>query len=190
MDWLTTNVPVKAACVAVERVIRKSRSYSLSLTAVLCYEYVWFHEPRRLLIHRWLAPDRPFAPGRCGCYWVWAHRGLAVINIYVGNLPYDTTADELRTLFEPFGDVNRSTIVFDRDTGRSRGFGFVEMEDEDAGRKAIEKLAGEPWNGRPLTINEARNSRKDRDDETGAPASSGDSIQTGGYSNAYLNRSA
>ncbi|MEM6750259.1 MAG: RNA-binding protein [Planctomycetota bacterium] len=79
-----------------------------------------------------------------------------MINIYIGNLPYDTTAEDLTHLFEGFGSVEKSAIVFDRETGRSRGFGFVEMPERAAASQAIEKLAGESFRGRPLTINEAR----------------------------------
>jgi RNA recognition motif-containing protein len=79
-----------------------------------------------------------------------------VINIYVGNLPYKTSEADLAELFAAFGQVDRSSIVMDRQTGRSRGFGFVEMADHAEGTRAIEALAGQDWHGRPLTINEAR----------------------------------
>ncbi len=79
-----------------------------------------------------------------------------MINIYVGNLPYKTSEADLAELFSKYGKVERASIVMDRQTGRSRGFGFVEMVDHAAGTKAIEELAGNEWNGRPLTINEAR----------------------------------
>lgn len=79
-----------------------------------------------------------------------------MVNIYVGNLPYSTTDAELAELFTPYGPVDKATIVNDRETGRSRGFGFVEMSDREAGIKAIEELNAEPYNGRPLTVNEAR----------------------------------
>jgi RNA recognition motif-containing protein len=79
-----------------------------------------------------------------------------VITIYVGNLPYTTTEAELVELFVPFGDVLRVTIVTHRDTGRSRGFGFVEMQDVTQGRAAVAALAGSEAIGRPLTVNEAR----------------------------------
>jgi RNA recognition motif-containing protein len=80
-------------------------------------------------------------------------------NIYVGNLSYQTTADELRALFEPYGTVTRAQIATDRDTGRSRGFGFVEMT--DGGDEAINALNGAQVGGRTLTVNEAR-PREDR----------------------------
>ena len=79
-----------------------------------------------------------------------------MINIYVGNLPYKTGEADLVAAFSQFGEVRRASIVIDRETGRSRGFGFVEMMDRESGLKAIEDLAGNDFNGRPLTINEAR----------------------------------
>lgn len=75
--------------------------------------------------------------------------------IYVGNLPWSTGDDELRQLFAPYGDVSSANVVTDRETGRSRGFGFVEMDDNDA-RAAISKLDGHMIDGRPLKVNEAR----------------------------------
>jgi cold-inducible RNA-binding protein len=79
-----------------------------------------------------------------------------MINIYVGNLSFNATEADLRTAFEAHGQVNRASIVTDRDTGRSRGFGFVEMEDRNAGLKAIESLNGKTIAGREVTVNEAR----------------------------------
>ncbi len=76
--------------------------------------------------------------------------------IYVGNLPFSTTEAELRQLFEPHGAVMSSSIVMDRDTGRPRGFGFVEMSDDAQAKVAIEKLNGYPVGGRALVVNEAR----------------------------------
>ena len=78
------------------------------------------------------------------------------MNIYVANLPYSTGDDELRSQFEAFGSVDSATVIKDRDTGRSRGFGFVEMGNDDEARKAIEELNGQEMGGRPLTVNEAR----------------------------------
>jgi cold-inducible RNA-binding protein len=77
------------------------------------------------------------------------------MNIYVGNLPYSFDNTQLTELFEPFGEVQSAQVISDRDTGRSRGFGFVEMSDED-GRRAIEELADSDIGGRRLTVNEAR----------------------------------
>ncbi len=77
-------------------------------------------------------------------------------NLYVGNLPHNTTEAELRNLFEPHGAVEKITLVTDRDTGRSRGFGFVEMTNASEADKAIAALNGSDLGGRTLTINEAR----------------------------------
>ncbi len=82
--------------------------------------------------------------------------------IYVGNLPYSANEDEVRALFEAHGTVNRVDILVDRETGRARGFGFVEMEDA-AADKAIDALNGQDMGGRALKINEAR-PRQSRDD--------------------------
>ncbi len=77
------------------------------------------------------------------------------MNIYVGNLPFNTTAADLETLFGEYGPVDSAAIINDRETGRSRGFGFVEMSN-DAGARAIEELDGADYNGRNLKVNEAR----------------------------------
>jgi RNA recognition motif-containing protein len=75
-------------------------------------------------------------------------------SLYVGNLPFGTTADELRETFAQFGTVSRAQVVTDRETGRSRGFGFVEMA--DGAEEAIANLNGAMFQGRTLTVNEAR----------------------------------
>ena len=80
-------------------------------------------------------------------------------NIYVGNLSFDTTADDLIQLFGQHGTVERAQVVSDRETGRSRGFGFVEMS--EGGDEAIAALNGSQVGGRPLTVNEAK-PREDR----------------------------
>lgn len=77
------------------------------------------------------------------------------MKIYVGNLPFRTSSNELADMFGRFGEVQSADVVLDRDTGRSRGFGFVEMPD-DAARSAIEDLDGSDMDGRRLTVNEAR----------------------------------
>ena len=77
------------------------------------------------------------------------------MNIFVGNLPFSTDNSSLEALFAPHGAVSSATVITDRDTGRSRGFGFVEMDD-DVGRAAIEALNGADLDGRQLTVNEAR----------------------------------
>ena len=77
-------------------------------------------------------------------------------NIFVGNLSFNTGEDELRQLFEPYGQVDRVSIMTDRDTGRSRGFGFVEMNSNEDGEKAITALNGSQIGGRTINVNEAR----------------------------------
>jgi len=77
------------------------------------------------------------------------------MNIFVGNLPYSTTSSDLETLFSQHGTVQSAAVITDRETGRSRGFGFVEMPDDEA-RPAIEALNGYDVDGRNLTVNEAR----------------------------------
>lgn len=77
------------------------------------------------------------------------------MKLYVGNLSFDTTENDLSALFEEVGEVESVRIITDRETGRSRGFGFVEMDDE-AGTKAISQLNGTELAGRALTVNEAR----------------------------------
>lgn len=93
-------------------------------------------------------------------------------NIYVANLPYSSGDDDLRTIFEEYGSVDKATIIKDRDTGRSRGFGFVEMSNDDEANAAIESLNGHEMAGRPLTVNEAR---------PRAPRSGGGGGGGGGY---------
>jgi cold-inducible RNA-binding protein len=77
-------------------------------------------------------------------------------NIFVGNLDFNTSEEELRQLFEVHGQVDRVSIMTDRDTGRSRGFGFVEMASAEDGEKAIAALNGSQVGGRTLNVNEAR----------------------------------
>ena len=77
-------------------------------------------------------------------------------NIFVGNLNFNTSEDELRQLFEAYGQVDRVSIMTDRETGRSRGFGFVEMSSSEDGEKAITSLNGSQVGGRTLNVNEAR----------------------------------
>ena len=77
-------------------------------------------------------------------------------NIYVGNMSYDTTQDQLQALFEAHGEVSSVNVITDRDTGRPRGFAFVEMATEQAASAAIEALNGQEVDGRALTVNEAK----------------------------------
>jgi len=76
--------------------------------------------------------------------------------LYVGNLPYAVSDSDLQRLFESHGAVQSAQVVVDRDTGRSKGFGFVEMETGEAAQAAISALNGQDFNGRSLTVNEAR----------------------------------
>ena len=78
------------------------------------------------------------------------------MKIFVGNLSFGATEDGLRSLFAQHGDVDSVTILTDRDTGQSRGFGFVEMSDVRAARKAMDALNGTDYEGRTLNVNEAR----------------------------------
>ena len=78
------------------------------------------------------------------------------MSIYVGNLNYEVTKEDLTTVFEEYGTVSRVSLPSDRETGRPRGFGFVEMSSEDEETKAIESLDGAEWMGRELRVNKAR----------------------------------
>jgi len=78
------------------------------------------------------------------------------MNIYVGNLPYSTTDESLSQLFTEFGEVTSGRVITDRLSGRSRGFGFVEMASDEAARAAIPAMNGKDIEGRALTVNEAR----------------------------------
>jgi cold-inducible RNA-binding protein len=77
-------------------------------------------------------------------------------NIFVGNLSFGATEEKVRSLFEPFGAIDRVSIVTDRDTGQARGFGFVEMSNNAEGDRAIAALNGTELDGRALNVNEAR----------------------------------
>ena len=76
--------------------------------------------------------------------------------LYVGNLTYETTGSDLQRLFEPHGTVLSAEVIADRDTGRSKGFGFVEMPDSRSAKAAIEGLQGSQLAGRAITVNEAK----------------------------------
>jgi RNA recognition motif-containing protein len=77
-------------------------------------------------------------------------------NLFVGNMSFQTTAADLRALFEPFGQLARVHVATDRETGRARGFGFVEMQNDDEAAKAVAALDGKDFGGRNLKVNEAR----------------------------------
>lgn len=76
--------------------------------------------------------------------------------LYVGNLAYSVSSADLQDLFSEFGSVRSAQVIEDRETGRSKGFGFVEMESDEAAQAAINGLNGQQHDGRPLTVNEAR----------------------------------
>ncbi len=77
-------------------------------------------------------------------------------NLYVGNLTFNTTSSDLETLFSKHGEVTKAQVITDRDTGRSRGFGFVEMATSEGGKAAIDNLNGYNLDGRDLTVNVAK----------------------------------
>jgi RNA recognition motif-containing protein len=79
-----------------------------------------------------------------------------MVNIYVGNLSYNTTEEKLRELFEAHGQVDRASLAVDRSTGRARGFGFVEMPNDNEARTAIDALNEQEVDGRNLMVNEAK----------------------------------
>ena len=99
--------------------------------------------------------------------------------LYVGNLSYDVTDSDLQTLFSPHGAVQSAQVIMDRDTGRSKGFGFVEMNNNDEAQAAIKALNGQESNGRALTVNEAR-PREERSGGGGG-AGRGDSSRSRRY---------
>jgi len=77
-------------------------------------------------------------------------------NVFVGNMSFEATESGLRSLFEPFGEITRVQLITDRDTGRARGFGFVEMSNDEDAAKAIASLNGTEMDGRALNVNEAK----------------------------------
>ena len=77
-------------------------------------------------------------------------------NLFVGNLPFSTNSNELEQMFSPYGSVSRAQVITDRDTGRSRGFGFVEMDSDEEAQKAIDALDGSDIDGRQIKVNVAR----------------------------------
>jgi cold-inducible RNA-binding protein len=95
--------------------------------------------------------------------------------LYVGNLSYETTDSDLQNLFGPHGTVQSAQVIMDRETGRSKGFGFVEMGNNSEAQAAIAALNGKDFSGRALTVNEAR----PREDRSGSPR--GNSRGQGGF---------
>ena len=94
------------------------------------------------------------------------------MKIYIGNLSYTMTEEELRTSFGAFGAVDEITIITDRYSGRSKGFGFVEMPNQAEAEKAIASLNGKELGGRPITVNQAR-PREDRPRRESSPRGGG-----------------
>lgn len=82
---------------------------------------------------------------------------MSIISIYVGNLPYTTRAEDLKEIFSRYGQVSRATVIMDRETNRPRGFAFIEMTNQAEAEAAVAALAGYDFQGRPLTVNCARN---------------------------------
>ena len=100
------------------------------------------------------------------------------MKLYVGNLSFSTSSEDLQQLFAQVGTVESATVVEDRDTGRSRGFGFVEMASKEEGERAIEQFNGTDMNGRNLTVNEAK-PREDRGNRAGGRGSFGGGNRAG-----------
>ena len=98
------------------------------------------------------------------------------MNIYVGNLPFEIDDTELESTFTAYGEVSSARVIQDRESGRSRGFGFVEMSDNTQAEAAIQALNGKDFNGRPLTVNEA----KPREDRRGGGGGGGGGYGGGG----------
>lgn len=106
------------------------------------------------------------------------------IKLYVGNLAFATTADELRAHFSQFGNVEDSFVASDRETGRSRGFGFVTFTEQSAGEQAIATTNGQDLGGRKLVVNEAR----PMEPRSGGGGGGYNRRNSGGYSNSNNNR--
>jgi RNA recognition motif-containing protein len=104
-------------------------------------------------------------------------------NLYVGNLPYDVASDQLLEMFTPFGEVVSARVITDRDSGRSKGFGFVEMGTEEGAQAAIAQLNNTQLRDRTLTVNEAR-PREERPDR----GSGGRPRRSDGYSSDRRDR--
>jgi RNA recognition motif-containing protein len=103
------------------------------------------------------------------------------MNIYVANIPFKASEQEFRELFEEFGEVQSAKIIMDKETQRSRGFGFVEMPEESAAREAINKLNGYDFLGKVLVVNEAR-------PKTDAPRGGGGGYRSGGGGGGFNKR--
>jgi RNA recognition motif-containing protein len=102
---------------------------------------------------------------------------LVAKKLYVGNLPYSVSSSDLEQVFQAHGSVESAQVITDRDTGRSKGFGFVEMRNDEEAQEAIQALNGQELNGRELTVNEAR----PREDRGGGRREFGGSRARSGY---------
>jgi len=103
--------------------------------------------------------------------------------LYVGNLKFTVTSEQLEELFAEFGSVTSAEVLIDRDTGRSRGFGFVEMPNDDQAQEAIETLDGRDHDGRRLTVNEAK--PRTQRGGAGGGGGGGSGYRRGGYDRDY-----
>lgn len=101
-----------------------------------------------------LCVGRPLLLYRDNALYVWNEQ--TVMNIYVGNLAYSVTEDDLRTAFSEFGSVTRATVITDKFSGQSKGFGFVEMANSSEAEAAIRGLNDKPLNGRNIKVNQAK----------------------------------
>ncbi|HSW80880.1 MAG TPA: RNA-binding protein [Candidatus Saccharimonas sp.] len=99
------------------------------------------------------------------------------VKLYVGNLPYSTTSDDLRAMFVEYGEVVSADVITDRDTNRSKGFGFVELETPEAAKAAIDALNGKDSGGRNLVVNEARPREERPRDNRGGGNGGGNSFR-------------
>ena len=113
--------------------------------------------------------------------------GASIMTLYVGNLLFDVTENDLKMLFEPFGQVTEVRLIMDKFSGKSKGFGFVEMPSKDEAQKAIEGLNGKDIKGRAMTVNEAK-PKVDRGGRGGFGGGRGGRGR-GGYGGGRENRS-
>ena len=116
---------------------------------------------------------------------MWEHRAL---RLYVGSLSYQTTEEELADLFGQVGQVVSATVITDRDSGRSKGFGFVEMSNDDEARKAIDQLNGTVLDSRQIIVNEARERRDNSYGGNRGGGYRGGSGRGGSRNSGYSNR--
>ncbi len=109
--------------------------------------------------------------------------------LFVGSLPYSTTDDDLRQLFAEFGEVSSAKVIFDRETNRSKGFGFVEFDDDNAAKTAVDKLNNSEMGGRTIVVNEARpqepRPRRDFGGGNGGGGYGGGNRDSGGNGGGY-----